>query len=256
MDPLSITAATVGITTPAVHCIRLLLEDLQKIVDTPDTFKSLKNDLLLVDQALTSLQASKTAATSYKESCDRFRIDLSRWTRHSKDGKLALQDRAMVGFFKQGCVKSISEQLQNCKITFTSAVSIATLHSSLQQTQVTEEMMATISRKEAEIAESITATDKQLAEVHAKLGALYLAKTEADETEADRTSAISQVAVEQTVLRESRKLLEELLSGIHTAAANARKDRGQIVNNFGDQNEGMQIGVSYGAISGITFGKK
>ncbi|KAK4179435.1 hypothetical protein QBC36DRAFT_74157, partial [Triangularia setosa] len=94
------------------------------------------------------------------------------------------------------------------------------------------------------------------AEAHAKLGALCLAKTEADETEADRTSAISQVAVEQTVLRESRKLLEELLSSIHTAAANARKDRGQIVNNFGDRNEGMQIGVSYGAIGGITFGKK
>lgn len=117
-------------------------------------------------------------------------------------------------------------------------------------------MMTTISQKEAEIAESITASDKQLADVNAKLGALCLAKTEQDETEADRASAISQVAVEQSVLRESRKLLDGLLSGIHTAAANARKDQARVVNNFGNQNEGMQIGEFNGTMRDITFGKK
>jgi septal ring factor EnvC (AmiA/AmiB activator) len=116
-------------------------------------------------------------------------------------------------------------------------------------------MMTKISQKEAEIEESITATDKQLAEANAKLGALCLAKTEQDETEADRVSAISQVAVEQTVLKDSRTLLDELLSGIHTAATNARKDEARVVISFGNRNEGMQIGVSHGAISGITFGK-
>ncbi|KAK4148825.1 hypothetical protein C8A00DRAFT_19405 [Chaetomidium leptoderma] len=143
MDPLSVTAAVVGITAPAAHCIHLLLGGLQKIVDAPETLKSLKNDLLSVDQALTSLQAisdqqwkalgemvviqPKTATTSCKESCDRFRIALSRWTRHSEDGKLSLRDRAMVGFIKQGYVKSMTEQLQYCKLTLASIVSIATL---------------------------------------------------------------------------------------------------------------------------------
>ena len=84
--------------------------------------------------------------------------------------------------------------------------------------------MATISTKEAEIADSITATDKQLAEVNAKLRALCMARQEEDETEVDRAGAISQVAVEQTVLGESRKLLEELLSSIKAVAENARKD--------------------------------
>jgi septal ring factor EnvC (AmiA/AmiB activator) len=116
--------------------------------------------------------------------------------------------------------------------------------------------MATISEKEAEITESITATDKQLAGVNAKLRALCLAKQEQGETEADRASAISQVAVEQTALGESRKLFEELLSGIRTATANARNDQARVVNNFGSQNEGMQIGVFNGTMSGITFGKK
>ena len=143
MDPLSVTAAVLGITAPAVHCIHLLLRDLQNIVDAPATLESLKKDLLSVDQALTSLQAvsdlqwkslgetvviqSETATTSCKESCDRFRTALSRWTRHSENGKLSLRDRAMVGFIKQGYVKSMSEQLQHCEITLTSVVSIATL---------------------------------------------------------------------------------------------------------------------------------
>ncbi|KAK4118434.1 hypothetical protein N657DRAFT_651277 [Parathielavia appendiculata] len=60
-----------------------------------------------------------------------------------------------------------------------------------------------------------------------------MAKQLEDETEADRVGAISQVAVEQTALGESRKLFEELLSGIYTAAANAWKDQAQVVNNFG-----------------------
>lgn len=143
MDPLSVTAAVVGIAAPTSHGIRLLIEDIRKIVDAPETLNSLSKDLLSVDQALASLQAvsdaqwkslgeavvnqSKATTTACGESCDRFRADLSRWTRHSEDGKLSLRDRAMVGFFKQGCVKSMSEQLQHCKITLTLVVSTATL---------------------------------------------------------------------------------------------------------------------------------
>jgi septal ring factor EnvC (AmiA/AmiB activator) len=117
-------------------------------------------------------------------------------------------------------------------------------------------MMAMISTKETEVADAIVATDKQLAEVNAKLGVLCLTREDQDETEADWTSAISQVAVEQAALGESRKLLEELFSEAQTATANSRKHRARAVIEFGNQNKGLQIGVSYGAISGITFGKK
>lgn len=128
--------------------------------------------------------------------------------------------------------------------------------SSLQQTHVTEEIKTTISTTETAVTAIISATDKQLAEVNAKLGELCLARQENGETETDRISAISQVAVEQTALGESRKLLKELLTVIHTAATNTRADQGQVINTFGDGNEGMQIGVSHGNISGITFGRK
>ena len=134
MDPFSITAGVVGITAPAVHGIRLLLEDLQRVVDAPETLSSLRKDLLSVDQALASLQVvsdqqwkllgenvvtqSKAATTTCRESCDRFRTALGRWTRHSSDGgKMSLRDRTIVGFLTQGYVKSMSEQLQHCKVT-------------------------------------------------------------------------------------------------------------------------------------------
>jgi hypothetical protein len=96
MDALCITGAAVGIAAPAAHYVHLLLNDLQNIVDGPETMESLKNDLLSVDQALASLQfvsdsqwkllgeyvvtQSKAATSSCKESCDRFRTALSRWT--------------------------------------------------------------------------------------------------------------------------------------------------------------------------------
>ena len=143
MDPLSIAAGVVGVAVPALHYVRLLVDDLQNIVNAPDAVKLLKDDLLNIDNALTSLQAisdlqweslgesivgqSKSAMALCSNSCDKFRTALVRWTRHSNDGKLSWQDRAVVGVFKQGQLKSMSEQLQNCKVTLTSVVSIATL---------------------------------------------------------------------------------------------------------------------------------
>jgi len=142
-DPLSIAASVVGITVPALHGTRLLLDDLEKLQDAPKTVKRLADDVHSVDAALKLLQdvkdsewkslgtsvaeQSKTTISSCTQACDLFRTDLKRWTRHSEDGKLAWQDRANVGFFKQGQIKAMSEQLQNCKVTINTLVSIATL---------------------------------------------------------------------------------------------------------------------------------
>jgi hypothetical protein len=142
-DPLSITASVVGIIVPALHGTRLLLEDLQQLKDAPKTVKRLVEDVHSVDTSLKLLQSvedreweslgvaiaeqSKTTISSCTQACDVFRTDLQRWTKHSGDGRFAWQDRANVGFFKQGQIKAMSEQLQNCKLTINSVVSIATL---------------------------------------------------------------------------------------------------------------------------------
>ncbi len=144
MDPFSITAGVVGIVAPTLHCVRLLIQDLQNIADAPDAVKALTNDLQSVGLALASVQAvtdpqwkslggtviaqSKAVITSCKISCQRFKTSLDHWTRHSTDGTLSWRDRAILGVFRQGHIKSMSEQLRNCNITLTSVASIATLY--------------------------------------------------------------------------------------------------------------------------------
>lgn len=142
-DPLSIAASVVGVTVPALHGTRLLLNDLQNLRDAPKTVKRLTEDVVSVETALKWLQdlderewislgqnvaeESKNTISSCTQACDLFRTDLQRWTRHSEDRKLVWQDRANVGFFKQGQMKAMSEQLQNCKCSINGIVSIANL---------------------------------------------------------------------------------------------------------------------------------
>lgn len=56
-EPLSITASVIGITAPALHGIRLLLDDVQNIKDAPEAIKALEDHLHRVSLALSSLQA-------------------------------------------------------------------------------------------------------------------------------------------------------------------------------------------------------
>lgn len=114
-------------------------------------------------------------------------------------------------------------------------------------------MTKIISAKETEVKVAVETTNKQLAEVNAKLEALQLGRQEEGETTGDRASAISQVAAEQTALDASRKLLQELLSGVQAAATNAPLAQSGPRNTFGSQGKGFQIATNYGGISGISF---
>ncbi|KAK0737944.1 hypothetical protein B0T18DRAFT_483069 [Schizothecium vesticola] len=138
MDPFSITAGVVGIVAPTLHCVRLLVKDLQNIADAPDAVTALTNDLQSVGLALASVQASKATITTCKTSYERFKTSLDRWTRHSTDGTLCWRDRATLGVFRQGYIKSMSEQLQYCNITLTSVASIATFGRRDQDTDMDE----------------------------------------------------------------------------------------------------------------------
>jgi hypothetical protein len=142
-DPLSITASIVGITVPALHGTRLLLDDLQQLKDAPKTVKRLTDDVHSVHAALELLKGiedrdwkslgksvaeqSEETIRSCTQACNLFKADLQKWTRHSEDGKLAWQDRANVGFFKKDHVKAMSEQLQSCKLAINLIVGVATL---------------------------------------------------------------------------------------------------------------------------------
>ncbi|OCK85163.1 hypothetical protein K432DRAFT_343639 [Lepidopterella palustris CBS 459.81] len=275
-DPLSVGASIVGITVPAIHVIRLLLDDLNNIINAPKAIQTLKDDITSAEMSLQSLQTiedtewevlgetianqSKAAIENCARACDMFRNDLQRWTRHSEQGRLSWQDRAKVGFFKEHQIKAMSKQLQSCKITFNAAVGIATLYSSIRHTHITEEIRKTISMKEAEISNAITSTDLQLAEMETALGEIRLTGSahEEGQNEEDITNAVKQIEEEQVALGGSRTLLEELLSKARedfiARAASESKKRSTGVT-FGNSNSGFQAGVVIGPISGVTFGK-
>ncbi|CAH0053944.1 unnamed protein product [Clonostachys solani] len=270
MNPLSITAGVAGVAVPALQCVRHLRNDLESILNAPNDIVSVREDLLTIEQAITSVQnisdqqwewlgkavvvQSETGLKLCKKSSSKFQAAIDRWTMHSADGKLSWRDRAMIGLFRQDQIKSTSTQLQNCKMTLTSVVSTATL--SLQQTKVAEEMTQMISKKEMEIIAAITTAKKQLDEVRTKLEDLHVAAQDEDEEDPDQASATSQVEVEKFALEKSLELLEELLKGIQAAAVDARKDQGCVANTstFGDYNQGVQAGVSNAPIYFSTGG--
>lgn len=142
-DPLSVAASVVGITVPALHGVRLLLADLQKLEDAPKTVKVLTDNVQSVSAALELLKGlgdqewnslgtdvaeqSKATISSCTKACDLFSTNIRKWTRHSEDGRLAWQDRANVGFFKKDQIKAMSDQLQNCKLAISMVVGVASL---------------------------------------------------------------------------------------------------------------------------------
>jgi hypothetical protein len=134
-------------------------------------------------------------------------------------------------------------------------------YSSIRHTHITEEIKKTISVKEAEITGAIAATDKQLTEVESTLGELHLtdAGQEGAHNVEDKEKALEQIKEEQIALDSSRILLQELLSKareeVVSRAATESQNRSTQVT-FGNQNAGVQIGISNGPISGISFGGK
>ncbi|KAF2807031.1 uncharacterized protein BDZ99DRAFT_422403 [Mytilinidion resinicola] len=275
-DLLSVAASIVGITVPALHGTRLLLDDLNKIVDAPNVVQTLREDIASVGMALQSLQTikdpewenlgetianqSKATIRNCERLCSMFRGNLQRWTKHS-EGRLSWHDRAKVGFFKERQIKAMSEQLQSCKIAFNSAVGTATLYSSIRHTHITEEIRKTISTNEAEISKAITLTASQLADVEAALREARLTVPTHDQGQnnEDIISSVKQVEEEQAALSCSRKLLEELLSkareDVIAKAASESQERLTRVT-FGNNNSGFQVGIINGPISGISFGGK
>ncbi|KAH8760640.1 hypothetical protein BGZ57DRAFT_770185 [Hyaloscypha finlandica] len=273
-DPLSIAASAVGVIVPALHGTRLLLEDLQQLKDAPKTVRRLVEDVHSVDTALKLLQSveerewgllgagiaeqSETTISSCTQACDLFRADLQRWTRHS-DGKLGWQDRANVGFFKQGQIKAMSEQLSNCKLTINSVVSIATLYSSVRHSHITEEIRKTISTKQTEVKGAITTVDRQLVVLENKLEELNLSSDdeEAAGSREGKTEALRQLEEEFKGVKAPHKLLNELLSKSQeeTVAKAAGNQSGPTTVTFGAQNSGFQAGNINGGVSGITFGR-
>ncbi|KAJ5391602.1 hypothetical protein N7509_007092 [Penicillium cosmopolitanum] len=258
-DPLSLVSGIAGVVIPALHGMRLLLRDLQDIKDAPKNVQDLKNELSLVDGALSSLQDIepedldslgpsvgdniKSTVKVCSTACDKFRADLQRWTRHSQDKKLSWRDRSTIGFWKQDDIKSIQGKLHNCQVNITSVVSTATL--SFHHVKITQEIRKTLSLKEDELKAVTQSTVRQRGQVELQLESLSIQDPKPEET-------AKNLQEEQRYLEESQKLLGELLAKIQEAA---KPQATPVVNvTFGSQNSGLQIATNNAPMSGFVFG--
>jgi hypothetical protein len=133
-------------------------------------------------------------------------------------------------------------------------------YSSLRHTRLTEEMKKTISMRQGDIESAIRTTDNQIADLRTRregFGPVDRAQAAADpETEADMKRQLDE---EHKALYISRRLLNELRLKVQESTivnVMARNENNSTRVMFGNQNSGVQIGVSNGPITGINFGVK
>ncbi|KAF1938391.1 hypothetical protein EJ02DRAFT_505432 [Clathrospora elynae] len=249
-----------GITVPALHGIRLLQEDLQQLKEAPKTVKRLLEDVQSVDTSLQLLQGVEDREWDLLGASVVGDTGLDTRTA----GNLAWQDRTSVGFFKQGQIKAISEQLQNCKLSINSVVSIATLYNSVRHTHITEDIRGNMSLVQAEVKGAVTTTAKQLVVLESKLEEINLSSEDNEEAglKEGKAVALQQLEEERKALEASRMLLDELLlkAQEEAFAKAAPENRGSSTTvtdqTFGSHNSGQQTGVIYGGVHGAVFGRK
>ena len=142
-DSLSIVANVIDVVVSILHETKFLLNDLQRLKNASKIVGRLKKNEHSVEMTFIIFQIvknqkwqlfdtiiveeSKKTITICTKTCEQFKINLRQWTRHSKHEKLTMKNRANVEFFKQKQIKTMSEQLRNCKFIINFIVSITIL---------------------------------------------------------------------------------------------------------------------------------
>lgn len=133
MDPLSITAATIGISTAAcasiatlrntisglgeaqeeLHSIRFQLDNIEKPLRILDSFAVDETALVSAQRILAKTTISHTVNNCGK-ACEAFDKKLKRWTRHSQDVKLSLRDKMSVGVWNVEKIRTFKVRVETC----------------------------------------------------------------------------------------------------------------------------------------------
>nr|OQO05209.1 hypothetical protein B0A51_17774 [Rachicladosporium sp. CCFEE 5018] len=268
-EGLGIAAAVVGIAGAALEVSKSLYEDLNAISNAPKTLQALKADISTLTtsvEALETIEAphwqqlgtqaadhTKSVLRQCQTACTTFRSDLARWTKHSPPNQLAARDRVVLGFYRQKEIASVSQQVQNWKLSFTSIASLAAVKSSLRNGRTSESINTTLVAFREEAATANTQMQERIATIITTQTELSQVDRddldESDIQDADATLAL--LTIEQDTLKSSVSLLQDLL----TKSEETAKSQGLTVtqhNVFGAHNSGVQVGQSSGAITNNT----
>lgn len=121
-------------------------------------------------------------------------------------------------------------------------------------------MKDAIAKREEDLSLVTQSNSNRLAEVERSLEELRLVGGHQDnnDDEEDEESAESQLLEEAEALKAAQSLLPALLARLESGKLEEMERQSRRTNtnvSFGDQNNGFQIGVNDGSISGVTIGR-
>ena len=148
MDPLTVGSAIIGVVAVGLHATHLLIEDIERIKDVPETLAAVRQDLQNIEAVLQSLSTAlsaqdlgsidsrqliqdvrvESAVQACNERCVAFRGTLKKLTTHSTDTDLSRRDQFRIGMFGTKKIDSFRRQLQICKGTLDTALHTANLY--------------------------------------------------------------------------------------------------------------------------------
>lgn len=134
MDPFSITAGVLGITSFAAGSISELRTTLNNIAEAEDVVRGISSSLDAIQRPLSSLsQISISDETTFNATkkdldaagvaeavnqcgaaCDKFSRNVKNWTRHSQPGALSFRDRFAVGLWNQEKIRTFEARVKSC----------------------------------------------------------------------------------------------------------------------------------------------
>lgn len=147
MDPLSITAAAIGIADVAISRVLQVHEMIESIAGVKEELQDISSGLAAIHRPLTALEqlviSDMNISTAAKDglqrtgiaeavnrcgdACEEFRKSLQQWTKHSTDARVSLRDRLAVGVWNKEKVCTFRTQVQSCQATVHFAVTTAQL---------------------------------------------------------------------------------------------------------------------------------
>ncbi|KAG4435557.1 hypothetical protein IFR05_008968 [Cadophora sp. M221] len=229
MDPLSITASVVGITTAALQSAQFLVKTIDNIKDAPSTIKDLSADLRVVESVLRELNANvqddslqiirSSQIGPAVENCDRackaFQLQVERWMKHSKEDKIFWISRWKIGLFGPDRIKTFKGQLNDCKSTLNIALTTANLLEVASQKELAKEQKDSIlEATEADLEQELTRAGKEMVEIEQSLQRFTVGgSTERDEeSEQSKKELLRELERQQAASTALRNMCEEALS--------------------------------------------
>jgi hypothetical protein len=248
MDPLSITASVVGITTAALQSVQFLVKTIDNVKDAPATIKEISADLRAIETVLQDLNVKRQDDSSQLiqskqvgpavENCDRackaFQLQVEQWMKHSKEDKIFWISRWKIGLFGQEKIKTFKAQLNDCKSTLNVALTTATLFVSHRTTLILYVMANELDRlvvtgqkdltkeqkdsilkaNEADIEQELTRAGKEMVEIEQTLQQLTIRGNTAsdEESEQSRLELLEELERQRAASTALREMCEDALS--------------------------------------------